>query len=490
MTLMPLTAFTGSQPDFDELASLIQRVKNETGHPSGTAIALVKNGKVVYEGYFGYADIDAGKRIDRNTVFYIASATKPFLALDALLEQSAGRLDTRDSLQEMFPDVHFNGFDASAVTIGNLLTHTSGIDNDPLVWATAFSGIHDASSRYRLVANSYPDETAPLGTFKYTNVGYNILSIWLDRQFASPWQTQLDRNVFSPLRMERTSAFISEAHDNGWQLARPYSMQSIDPNVPLYLEKSDQTMQAAGGMISTAPDLARFLIAQLHSGKVGRKQIFPASVIAASHVQQAATDASYLDFNRTGYARGWYTGEYKGRQMLHHFGAFPGFHAHLSFIPEADVGLVVLNNEDFLSARLTSLIADYAYGLLLDEPDIDARAHTRFDDLLEKAKGLKQAATKQREKIQGRAWNLSLPREAYAGTYSNELLGDMTVTMDRDQQLIVSWGRLSSAATAFEGADQVRVEFAPNSGNVLAFSIKGDAVDALHFEKMTFTRER
>lgn len=484
------TATASPTPDFEPLEGLIRQVKDATGHPSGTAIALVKDGKVVYEGYFGYADIDARRRVDRNTSFYIASTTKPFLALDTLLKEDAGRLDAKDSLHDMFPEIRFNGFDASAVTIRHLLTHTSGLDNAPLVWATAFSGIHDASSRHRLVANSYPDEKTPLGAFKYTNVGYNILSVWLDRKFAAPWQAQLDNDIFSPLGMTRTSGFITEAHAKGWPLARPYSALNLKRNQPLYLEKSDETMQAAGGLVSTAPDLANFLIAQLDSGRLGGRQVFPASVIARSHAAQATTDGNYLDFKRNGYAWGWYTGEYKGRQMLHHFGAFPGFHAHLSFIPEANAGLVVLNNEDFLSARLTNLIADYAYGLLLDEPDIDAKARARFDELLEKTKGLEETATKQREKIQGRAWNLSLPRQAYAGTYSNDLLGDMTVALNGDHGFTIRWGRLTSVATGYEDQDHVRVEFSPNSGEVIAFSVTGDKVDAIKFDKMTFRNVR
>ena len=399
---------------FGELAGFIQRTKDATALRSGTAVAIVKDGKVIYEGYFGFADIDGNQPVTRDTSFYIASTTKPFMALNALLKQVDGRLDTRTSLQAMFPEFRFDGFDAASVTLKDLLVHSSGVENEPLVWATAFSGIHDAQSRRALVAASYPDGNAAhkrssTRTFNYTNVGYNILSVWLDRKLAMPWQDQLDAAIFQPLDMRRTSAYISEAETKSWPLAKPYSFASAHPNTPLYLTKSDGTMQAAGGLVSTAPDLARFLIAQLADGSHGGKQIFPGSVITKSHITQVAVDSSYLDFKRTGYAWGWYTGQYKGKSMLHHFGGFAGFHAHLSFIPEENIGLVVLNNEDVLSARLTNLIADYAYGVLLDEPDISSKMSGRFDELLVQASEGNQQQRNTETKSKGAPGNCPSP---------------------------------------------------------------------------------
>jgi len=489
-TLLSSQAMAVTPHDFDGLASAIRRVKDASAHQTGTAVAVVKNGKVIYEGYFGYADIDGKVPVNRNTSFYIASTTKPFLALNTLLAESGGKLDTNTSLQAMFPAVRFKGFDATALTAKNLLTHTSGVDNTSLVWATAFSGIHDADSRLQLVASSYPNDEAPLGTFKYTNVGYNIASVWLERMLATPWRDQLADSIFAPLGMARTTAYVSRAEAKGWTLAKPYSFVDTNRNVPLYLRKTDATMHAAGGLLSTAPDLAKFLIAQLANGKLDGMQVFPASVISRSHDRQATTESSYLDFKRDGYAWGWYTGEYKGKRMLHHFGAFAGFHAHLSFIPEANVGLVVLNNEDILSARLTNLIADYAYGIALGESDIEAKASARFDGLVQETRQLEKAAAQQHATINGRAWQLSLPRQTYVGRYTNALLGDMTVGLNDNDQLILRWGQLAAIATGYDKQDHVRVEFSPNAGEVVAFVVKDGQVEAIDVDGMTFEKAR
>jgi CubicO group peptidase (beta-lactamase class C family) len=486
VAISPVTATPAKK--FDGLAGLIQKTKDETAHQSGTAVAIVKDGKIIYEGYFGFSDIYAKKSVTRNTSFYIASATKPFFALNALLKTEEGLIDTQISLQEMFPDTRFKEIDATSVKTKDLLVHSSGIDNQPLVWATAFSGIHNTQSRNALVAASYLNRDAKLGTFKYTNVGYNILSVWLDQKMAMPWQDQLDKAIFKPLGMKRTSAYISKAEAKKWPLAKPYSFVGANPNTPLYLSKSDDTMQAAGGLVSTAPDLAKFLIAQLDDGRYAGKQIFPKSVINQSHVHQVKVDESYLDFKRTGYAWGWYSGEYKAKTMLHHFGSFAGFHAHLSFIPEKNIGLVVLNNEDVLSTRLTNLIADHVYGVLLDEPGMSSKMSARFDDLLKQAKQLQLSTAKQRDVIQGRASHLSQPIEAYVGTYTNDLLGQMIVELNNNKKLVIRWGRLAAVATAYDKMDHVRVEFSPNSGDLISFVMKDGQVVAISFAEVTFTK--
>lgn len=490
MAWMSSSASGTSARQFDELAGFIQKTKVETAHPSGTAIAIVKDGKLVYEGYFGFSDINRKKPVTRDTTFYIASTTKPFFALNALLKAEEGKIDMQTPLQAMFPDLDFNDIDTTTVTAKDLLVHSSGIDNQPLVWATALSGIHDAKSRRDLVAASYPDTDAKPGTFNYTNVGYNIASVWLDQKIAMPWQDQLDKSIFKPLGMKQTSAYISQAETKKWPLAKPYSFANADPNVPLYLVKSDNTMQAAGGLVSTAPDLAKFLIAQLQNGKYRDRRIFPESVIAQSQMPQVKLDARYLDFQRSGYAWGWYSGEYKGKTMLHHFGSFAGFHAHLSFIPEENFGLVILNNEDVLSSRLTNLIADHAYGVLLAEPAVSSKMQGRFGELLTQAKALQSATAKHRSIIQARTWQLSQARETYVGSYSNDFLGDIIVELNENGNLQLRWGKLAAVASAYDSPDHVRVEFSPNSGVIVSFLLKDGRVDAISFVNARFKKVR
>ena len=487
LTIASAPTAAGITADFDHLDDFIEEVHVATGHPFGTAVAVVKDGEVLYEGYFGFSDIGQETPVTRDTVFYIASATKPFVALNALLLEHEGRLDTRMSLQRMFPDAAFAGLGAKEIDIRDLLVHTSSIENPGMVWATAYSGLHDDVSRRRLVAHSHASDI-PHGTFNYSNVGYNILSVWMDGNVGMPWQEQLDEQIFGPLGMERTSARVSEAEGSRWPLAKPYSFASESPRDPLYLTKADNTMQAAGGILSTAPDLAKFLLAQMpvDSGSAGAT--LPASVLERSHEVQVHLEDSFLDFQRSGYAWGWYAGDYKNRSMLHHFGGFAGFHAHLSFMPEEGVGLVVLNNDDFLGARVTSLIADYVYGALLGQQGNVPEMAQRFEELRVDALKFRAWARDHRDEIQGREWHLSLPHSAYAGLYRNDLLGEMSISVSNNSTMQVEWGRLSAVATGLPESDNVRVELVPNSGTAMSFRVGGRRVQAVVLEGMEFRR--
>lgn len=241
-------------------------------------------------------------------------------------------------------------------------------------------------------------------------------------------------------------------------------------------------------MIATARDLARLLVAELEDGRVDGEQVFPAAVVTRSQQDQAVVEDRYQDFERTGYAWGWYSGRYKQQRMLHHFGGFAGTHAHLSFMPAAGIGLVVLNNEDTMAPRLTSLVADYVYGVLLGEAGIRARVAARFAELDASIAPLQASLPARRAALQARAWQLSLPRTAYAGRYRGEGLGELIVVVDAAGTMHLRWGRIASVATAMEAADTVRVEFVPNSGQGIVFTVESGRVTGLGFAGLRFDR--
>lgn len=489
LLLCPARLHAQDRNTWAALDARVGKIKRETGDRSGIAIAVVKDGRIVHQAYLGYADISQGKQVDADTRFYIASATKPFTALMTLIRTERGEWRDDMSMAGMFPDLNFNGFDASTVTMRDLLTHTSGLENTPLVWALAYSGIHDAASRYQLVQMTQPLPDQERTGFRYGNVGYNLVSVWMEQRFQSTWQRQLEQLVLRPLGLRHTTARISDARRGRHLVAKPYSVLSESTVQPLYLEKSDATMHAAGGLMSTAPDLARFLIVQLEDGRIDGQQVVPAGVIRKSHVPVAKTDGKpYQQFDRQGYAWGWYTGDYKGQQMLHHFGGFAGFHAHLSFMPDAGIGLVVLSNEEYMSPKLTGLVADYVYGALLGEDEVGARMDLGGEQLMAEMRALAPKIAARRQAMSERAWQLSLPLQTYMGRYTHPLLGEMNVQKDDDSRPLITWGALKSVATAYERPDSVRVEFVPNSGNVVEFDVQGSDVVALRFEGMVFTK--
>ncbi len=480
MTFQSIAAETWKGGDF--LVSLVNEVKSSATLPSATAVVVVKDDRIVYEGYFGYQDIAERRPADENTLFYLASATKPLSALNFLLDAQTRPELATTTMSQMFPSFEVDS--RKEVTVEQLLTHTASINNLPLVLATAYSGVHTSQSLRDIISQLSTASSEPVGQFKYTNVGYNIYSAYVDELFAKSWQQKLADQVFAPAGMTSTTALRSSI-DDLHHIARSYSLPRENNNQALYLEKSDATLHAAGGVYSTARDMARFLTAQLNEGKLDGKQVYPAAVIASSHIEQVEASTSYGDFTRNGYAWGWYTGSYKGQSMLHHFGGYAGVHAHLSFMPEQKIGLVVLNGEDFLSSRLTGLIADYVYGELLEEENNQSRLLKRVEALNEKLVRLDTMISKEKQKISAREWQLSLPAKQYVGEYSHPLLGTIYIQLNDHQRFDVEWGGLHSDSTGMNIPDQIRVSLDPTSGSVIEFVAEHN-VTALRYTGIEF----
>jgi hypothetical protein len=278
---------------------------------------------------------------------------------------------------------------------------------------------------------------------------------------------------------------MSDAAKKNIEVARPYGLTGNDRTAILPFEKSDITMHAAGGTIATASDLGLFLIAQLNQGIVNGKKMFPAEVIKKSHQQLVSHNASFLDFKRTGYAWGWQIGPYKGSRMLHHFGGVAGTHTHSSFIPEHNIGLVVLNNENDISQYLTNAISDIAYSILLDDGDANKKAEEHILAMRIKATEVKANITKWNDlkvkKASSRVMELSLDKQKYVGVFHHPLWGKLTIKLLNSGGFEVRLGEVSAVATAYTKLDTMRVEFSAmnEGGKVLTYKIKDGEVKGL-----------
>jgi CubicO group peptidase (beta-lactamase class C family) len=486
--LVSLSIWTSSayaMDDFSAIDKYVNVAKKEIGLPSGTAIAVVKEGKIVYEGYFGYANIKENKKVTANTAFYIASITKPMFALSTLLMEHEGDIKGSTSMAEMFPKQSFPNIDAENIQLKHLMSCSSGIENDVLLNTLAFTGNHNPEQRHTILSASAKNERNPLGQFEYTNLGFNIASIWADNFYLQDWQRTLSETIYQPLGMNHTSSYMSDAVKKGIEVARPYGLRGEDPKKILSFEKSDLTMHAAGGTIATASDLGLFLIAQLNQGKVNGKQVFPAEVIKKSHQKLVSHNETILDFKRTGYAWGWQIATYKGNRMLHHFGGVQGTHTHSSFIPEHNIGLIVLNNENMISQDLTNAISDIAYSILLDDGDANQKATDHILAMKINATKLKRKISewnkRKAQKVSSRVMELSLDKHKYVGVFHHPLWGKLNIKQLKSGVFEVRLGEVSTVATAFTKLDTMRVEFSAmgEGGKVLTYKIKDGEVKGL-----------
>lgn len=453
--------------DFIHIDNYIKENKKIIGLEAGTAIAIIKDGEIIHEGYFGYEDIEAERGVDSNTSFYIASMTKPFFALATLLKAYKGEINTNDSLTKLFPKLHFTQIKPNDIKVKHLLSHTSGIDNLPLVLATAYSGQYTSESKKKIIENSYENAEFPLGEFEYSNVGYNILSQWFERKYNAKWQDTLIDSVIAPIGAKRTSPYISDAKQLGWSLAKGYSVKSDNKKVPVHLSKMNNTMHAAGGMISNVKDLSNFLIAHLNYGKINGKQVFPSEVIEKSHEELVKFTEHGI---KKGYSWGWFIQKLNGYSLYEHRGGFSGAHTYMSFMPEKGIGLVVLTSQDKWGGDLAFAIEKTVYSQLLGMPigEVKKILNKRKLKAISKARKFYQSKLELAE--------VYVPLEnatnKYQGRYTHELLGNIDITVGAKEQLMITFGNLASILLQNKNTNELFVHFIPN--NFESFFFKND----------------
>jgi CubicO group peptidase (beta-lactamase class C family) len=459
-----------------------------TGMAPGMSVAAVKDGELVYAEGFGVADVDEGKPVNADTQFYIASTTKSFTAFAAALLAHRGgpRLDA--PLSKLLPDARLHdSLAAGEITLRDLLTHTHGIANDgPVSYRYSYSGGATEAELRSLLREHAPAATGR--AFRYGNIGYNVAGMVIDGADRRGWKEVLDREIFRPAGMSRTTAYASKA--DGANLAMPHHVTPTGfRRVPFV--KIDETMHAAGGHLSTARDLARWVAVHLQQGRLDGRQLFPASVVAETHQLHTTQEGKSRDYARHGWGLGWDLATHEGDTLVSRFGSFYGsYHSHVSFMPARGVGVVVLLNDGGPGAALSTLVANLLYDALLERPGLEERAAAALQKGKDQIAFIRGRVQEDRDRRAARPQATAHSLASYAGAYRNRGYGRMVWAL-RGERLEVSMGPLRSGVEVYDGAkDQLRVELT-GSGETIAFEFGSDPgrATALLYNGIRFERE-
>lgn len=460
----------------DDIDRFVRKAMRRVQTAPGLALAVVDDSGVVIVGGYGVADIHSGGRVDADTAFYIASATKSFTALGIAAMAARGEAPLEAPLADWIGDTPLPSDIAAAVTLSDLLSHRSGVDNDPIAFRAAYSGDHSPAVMQALLARTVARPDAPHGVFRYSNSGYNLATTLLERRFGLDWRLLVRDEVLIPAGMMETTPWISDARRRGVTAVGHFADRS-GPPVVSRLQKRDETMQSAGGLMSTANDMARWLAIQIDGAG------FAPGLVASTHRPLVVQDAKFGPYRRDGYGMGWQTGWYGDDRLIHHFGNFSGSRAHVSFMPERRVGVAVMVNEDLFGGDIADVIANYAYDRLKDRQDLAAASEAELDTLVARRDGRRQAVARARAERAARPWSLSRAPQTYVGTYESQALGAMRIGLDGDR-LTTAIGVLSSAGEPSGEPDGLRVELVPFQGQTIQF----DTPDSLTFDGETFQR--
>ncbi|WP_338812635.1 serine hydrolase [Bernardetia sp. Wsw4-3y2] len=434
----------------------------------------------------GYTNIETKQKATNSTGFYIASTTKSFVGLLASVLEYEGKIDLQKQIIEYKP---FSNFKEKAkfegITINDLLSHQIGVDNEYLSMRLAYTGEYTEEDILRIIEQE--SEALETGKqFMYSNYGYYLFSMILKAELGKTWQDLLQEKVFTPLGMKNTSAKVSDFDEN--KLAKPHHSTFGKDVQKSDFFKIDKTMHAAGGIITSAEDMANFLEFQINKGTLHGKTIYPSAVIEKNQEKLVSAAHEYITiFEGNGYARGWRIGDFEGKKVIYHFGGYHGFASHLSFLPNEKIGVSVSINHS-LGLDIGNLIAKYAYYLHLgDEKAVKKLEKKGIKSLQKKFKRYNKSEVKYAEKLAKREWMLSLPKEQYVGSYKSKNIGTVNVSYE-DGKLLFTTGNVKSIATAYELKECMRIELAPGSGIVIRFQIEDGKPVSFSFGEDVFEK--
>lgn len=477
----------------NDFAAFTEEIQASAPNLPGLSAIVVREDRVVAMTNLGAANWGMAERDSRTpasteTRWYIASSTKSFVGAAFALLAQRGEIDLAWTLGELAPDIDFPPeLRADEVSLRHLLSHTHGLASRSIEFRLAYSGQHDPDTLWKLLEALEPNSKAPLGTFKYGNLGYNIAAMLIERRLGRRWQDIVDNEVTGPLGMRATSTQGLVTARKNEPFAYPYAGNRERGPEPLYLIKQDETMQSAGGMYSSTRDMGIWLGNQLASAR-NRRSGELARAMQESLAPVATLDARFGPFERRGYGLGWYSGPYHGSTVHHSFGSFVGAMAHASIMPEANIGVAAMTNEDGSAAMAPHILAAFVYDWFVLGPD---RAWTegrgRLADLENMLKDESNRIASSLQERVSRSWQMSLPFKSYAGSYCSDVMGTIAIE-PHSGGLGVEMGALRARAEPYTAPDTIRLELIPGRGMVGDFDVKDGKVLGFNLMETGFTR--
>lgn len=313
---------------------------------SGSAI-VSQNGKTLIEDGFGMADREAKKLQTAQTVFSIGSITKQFTAAAILKLETMGKLKVEDKLGQYFPNVPS---DKAGITLHQLLTHTAGFTD-------ALGDDYDNldAAQFTKLAFETSLDNPPGKVYQYSNVGYSLLGIIVEKVSGIGYEQFLRENLWLPAGMMKTGYLLPNfskedlaiGYQNGrrWGTAMDKSWLSDGPGWHL---------RANGGVLSTVGDMNRWYLA------LKNNTVLPKAAIDKLFTPYVAEGPAGLSH----YGYGWVVQMLDGDKMIWHNGGNGVYNANMTFLPDKEICLIVSSNSN---NKISDDIAMRLLGVLLNK---------------------------------------------------------------------------------------------------------------------------
>jgi len=379
LLLCATVARSGSaqQPSEDSTRAAVDRVFaqwNRTDSP-GCALGVGRGGRVVYEKGYGMSNLESDIAITPGSIFHVASVSKQFTAMAAMLLARDGRLSLDDDIRKYLPEIPNYGH---TITIRHLLTHTSGLRDqwDLLYFARGRfdedriteADVLDVVSRQKAL------NFVPGTEYLYSNTGFTLIGTIVKRVSGKSLREFAAERIFQPLGMTHT-----HFHDDYTMVVKGRTSAYVRTDGQWHVSIPNFDTYGATSLYTTVGDLLKWE-ANLDKPIVGDAALFEAM----------QTSAVLANGDSTGYGYGISTEVYRGARLVGHAGADAGYRSFVGRFPQHDFAIAVACNTVVNTGAVARSVADVYLGKVLDAtiaslPSITTQSTPSADVLVAKA---------------------------------------------------------------------------------------------------------
>ncbi len=373
----------------------------------GFAMAIVQDGKVILSKGYGLRDVKKNLPVTTKTLFAIGSATKSFTvtSLGVLVDQ--GKLDWDKPVRDYLPDFRlWDQFATERMTPRDLVTHRSGLPRHDLMWYNSPFSRQELFDRLRYLEPNKDFRT----TFQYQNLMFMTAGYLAGHVAGTTWEQLVRKSIFEPLGMTSSNFSITESQKSA-DFSRGYQVvNDIPTDMPF---RNIDSIGPAGSINSNIEDMTKYVMMHLAKGKGvvsatnEMQMMMPQMAIQAPSPDKEVGDLSY--------GMGFFVTTYRGHKFVHHGGNIDGFSALVAFLPEDNIGLVILTNQN--SSPLPAVVAYNVWDRLLGLDQVDWTARVKHSRALTKAS--EQDAKQKGYTTQRTGTHPSHDLPEYAGEYEH-----------------------------------------------------------------------
>ena len=314
----------------------------------GVSFALVQDGSVVLAKGYGEANLEAVRPISPDTtVMRIGSISKLFVATAVMQLVEEGKVELDADINQYLAAFQLEDGFPGPVTLAQLLTHTAGYEDPPYESYTDPAMVQPLGA---YLAKSMPPRTDPPGTVQqYSNHGYALAAYVVEEVSGQPFDQYVSEQILKPLGMSSSGYLLAPPMPH--EMATGYFCEN-QTQVP---QPTDYDSDYPGGsLVSTADDMARFMLAHLQDGCYSGACILQPATLADMHRQQAQTpnEGQAVTY-------GFVEGQQERQRLLGHSGAIRGFGASLNLLPEHNLGYFFSFNEECWQTSACGIISEF-----------------------------------------------------------------------------------------------------------------------------------